>query len=159
MFRSFLLFFCYLTFLHHMIKIFLTLLAENTSWSSTDFSTSTSHCKSFELFILYVSRVFSYVTFISKAVILVVILLISLMKDHMVFFCSMKSLTFILNLCLLLTLTQRKQIWSFDGGETHTHSTGSIRWVSIQSSIHVKDSQMQYKIPVAGNMHAHSGIH
>ena len=79
----------------------------------------------------------------------------SRLKQVFVFFRPPEVVNFRLKSLLETTFAQRKQICSFDDGDTHTRSIDLVGVESAHSAIEVKDSQMKPETPNASHATPH----
>ena len=75
----------------------------------------------------------------------------SRLKQVFVFYRPPEVVNFRLKSLLETTFAQRKQICSFDDGDTHTRSIDLLGVESVYSAIEVKDSQMKPETPNASH--------
>ena len=75
----------------------------------------------------------------------------SRLKQVFVFSRPPEVVNFCLKSLLETTFAQRKQICSFDDGDTHTRSIDLLGVESVYSAIEVKDSQMKPETPNASH--------
>ena len=81
----------------------------------------------------------------------------SRLKQVFVFFRPPEVINFRLKSLLETTFAQRKQICSFDDGDTHTRSIDLVGVESAHSATEVKDSQMKSETPNASHATPHVG--